>query len=183
MRRNKNGLIGGDGRVRISKKKRSGLRKFLRMLVSQILGVFQRGLPLTVDSFGLGIDVDFNPQQKAREERKAKIAKNERQHQQNLARAQHAGPSSASLAPTNPQRKREIERTLATTRSSTASLGRFDRKLEGEKKLKGVKRKVRDAYTISVHSKTHRTFRFSSSILRKALQRRRNLITWQFYQN
>jgi len=59
----------------------------------------------------------------------------------NIARAQGestvAGPSSRE------QRKNEINRTLATSRASTASMGRFDKILEGEKKSKGVKRKVR----------------------------------------
>jgi len=74
--------------------------------------------------------VDIDPAMEARKERKERVAKNERQHLQNLARAQHV------------DRKREIDRTLATTRSSTASMGKFDRSLEGEKKLRGVKRKV-----------------------------------------
>lgn len=81
------------------------------------------------------LDVDYDPAKAARDERKARLAKNEKQHQANLARA--AGSSSAS------ERKRDIDRTLAVTRTSTASLGKFDRKLEGEKSLKGVKRKVR----------------------------------------
>lgn len=81
-------------------------------------------------------DIDFDPAKKARDERKARVAKNEKQHEKNLMRAQ----GSSSAAPTD-ARKREIDRTLATTRVSTASMGRFDKKLEGEKKLKGVKRK------------------------------------------
>lgn len=68
----------------------------------------------------------------SRDERKVRIAKNAKQHAQNVARA---------TAASNP-RKREIEKTLATTRVSTASMGKFDKKLEGEKKMKGVKRKV-----------------------------------------
>lgn len=88
-------------------------------------------------------DVDFDPAKKARDERKARVAKNERQHQQNLSRAQGGSSSAAAAAPPQAQRKKEIDRTLATTRASTASMGRFDKKLEGEKKLKGVKRKVR----------------------------------------
>ena len=39
-------------------------------------------------------------------------------------------------------RKRDIDRTLAMTRTSTASMGKFDRVLDGEKKLRGIKRKV-----------------------------------------
>nr|VWP01800.1 AHL receptor (Quorum sensing LuxR family sensor regulator) [Ganoderma boninense] len=78
-------------------------------------------------------DVDFDPAKASRDERKARVAKNEKQHQANLAR------QGASSGPSD--RKREIDRTLAVTRTSTASLGKFDRKLEGEKPLKGVKRK------------------------------------------
>lgn len=91
----------------------------------------------------LTLDVDFDPAKKARDERKARVAKNERQHQQNLSRAQGGSSSAAAAPPPQAQRKKEIDRTLATTRASTASMGRFDKKLEGEKKLKGVKRKVR----------------------------------------
>ena len=79
-------------------------------------------------------DVDYDPVKAARDERKARVAKNEKQHQANLARA--AASSSSS------DRKRDIDRTLAVTRTSTASLGKFDRKLDGEKPLKGGKRKV-----------------------------------------
>lgn len=88
------------------------------------------------------LDVDFDPSKKARDERKARVAKNERQHEKNLARAQQTASSSAPPPPPPAQRKRELDRTLATTRMSTASMGKFDRKLEGEKKLKGMKRKV-----------------------------------------
>lgn len=89
------------------------------------------------------IDVDFNPSQAARAERKEKMAKNERKHLQNLARAQAAQgtPNESGKVPQS-QRKQLIDYTLATTRVSTASMGKFDRTLEGEKKLKGVKRKV-----------------------------------------
>ncbi|KAG7451746.1 uncharacterized protein BT62DRAFT_999430 [Guyanagaster necrorhizus] len=52
------------------------------------------------------------------------------------------GPSS-SVADTNPreQRKKEITRSLSSARISTAGTGRSDKKLEGEKKIRGVKRK------------------------------------------
>ena len=53
------------------------------------------------------------------------------------------GTSAAAAAPAHSaDRKKQIDRTLATTRTSTASMGKFDKTLEGEKKLKGVKRKV-----------------------------------------
>ncbi|KAH7887347.1 ribosome biogenesis regulatory protein-domain-containing protein [Phlebopus sp. FC_14] len=79
-------------------------------------------------------DVDFNPAQAARNERKARVAKNERQRLQNMARAQAARDE-------REERKAHVEKTLASTRISTASMGKFDRKLEGDKKMRGVKRK------------------------------------------
>ncbi|KAH9482496.1 Ribosome biogenesis regulatory protein-like protein [Psilocybe cubensis] len=80
----------------------------------------------------LNADVDYDPRKAARDERKQRIAKNEKKHQQNLARAG---------AVSRDERKAEIEKTLATTRISTASMGKFDKRLEGEKKIRGVKRK------------------------------------------
>ncbi len=78
-------------------------------------------------------DVDFDPRKVARDERKARVAKNEKQRSANTARA--LGPREV--------RKQEIDRTLATSRISTASMGKFDKKLDGEKKVRCVKRKVR----------------------------------------
>ncbi|KAJ4472747.1 ribosome biogenesis regulatory protein-domain-containing protein [Lentinula lateritia] len=89
----------------------------------------------------MNADIDFDPRKAARDERKARVTKNQKQHEANAARAQKTG-SSAS----NPEReahKKDLERTLAMSRTSTASMGKFDRKLEGEKKMKGIKRKVR----------------------------------------
>lgn len=79
--------------------------------------------------------VDFDPVQDARNARKARVAKNERQKLQNEARAQAARE-------TREQRQVDIDRTLASTRVSTASMGKFDKRLEGDKKMRGVKRKV-----------------------------------------
>lgn len=75
----------------------------------------------------------YDPVKVARDERKARVAKNEKQRLGNVARA---APSERD------QRKKEIDTTLASTRISTASMGKFDKKLDGEKKLRGVKRKV-----------------------------------------
>ncbi|TDL29659.1 RRS1-domain-containing protein [Rickenella mellea] len=77
-------------------------------------------------------DIDHDPVKAARDERKARVAKNEKQQVQNLGRA--AGG-------TRSDRKQEIVKTLASSRISTASMGKFDKKLDGEKKLRGVKRK------------------------------------------
>ncbi|KAL9713110.1 Rhodanese- sulfurtransferase [Leucoagaricus gongylophorus] len=80
-------------------------------------------------------DVDNDPRKNAKDERKARIAKNERQRLQNLSH------TSGSLAHTSTDRKKEIDHVLATTRTSTASMGKFDRQLDGEKKPRGLKRK------------------------------------------
>ncbi|KAI0832682.1 RRS1-domain-containing protein [Trametes gibbosa] len=99
-------------------------------------------------------DVDYDPVKVARDERKARVAKNERQHQQNVSRAtQSNGPS--STAPPIAERKKDIDRTLAVTRASTASMGKFDRKLDGEKKLKGMKRKFEPTEIAAANEKSH----------------------------
>ena len=79
--------------------------------------------------------VDVDPVQDAKNARKARVAKNERQKLQNIARAQAAREE-------RQQRQVDIDQTLASTRISTASMGKFDKKLEGDKKMRGVKRKV-----------------------------------------
>ena len=94
------------------------------------------------------------------------MAKNERQHTQNLAKA-GAGTGA---------RKRDIDRTLAMTRMSTASMGKFDRVLDGEKKLRGVKRKVRDPASLVPHANSL-LFR-PSSIRLKSPSMRRGALIW-----
>ncbi|KAH8830274.1 ribosome biogenesis regulatory protein-domain-containing protein [Flagelloscypha sp. PMI_526] len=79
----------------------------------------------------MNADIDFDPVKAARGERKARVAKNEKQRLQNAARAEGSRDS----------RKQDIEKTLAGSRISTASMGKFDRQLDGEKKPKGIKRK------------------------------------------
>jgi len=86
-------------------------------------------------------DVDHDPRKVAREARMKRISKNEKKQQQNIARAAGSNPRQG--------RKMEIEKTLATTKISTASMGKFDKRLDGEKKIRGVKRKF-DPTEVSV---------------------------------
>ena len=79
-------------------------------------------------------DVDHDPRKVSREARLKRKSENEKKRRQNIARA-GASPRQ--------ERKMEIEKTLATTKISTASMGKFDKRLDGEKKICGVKRKVR----------------------------------------
>jgi regulator of ribosome biosynthesis len=87
------------------------------------------------------IDIDHDPRKIARDDRKDRIIKNEKKHSQNVARANGGNAPSSNTHPRD-ARKTDIEKTLATSRISTASMGKFDKKLDGEKKLRGVKRKV-----------------------------------------
>lgn len=93
-------------------------------------------------------DPSFDPVAASREERKARKLKNEGQRLKNLQRAaaNEATPV-AKTAGTNMAerevRKKIIERELKITKTSTASLGKFDDKLKGETKEKNIKRKVR----------------------------------------
>ena len=77
--------------------------------------------------------------------RKEHTAKNERQHTQNLAKTTGAGAGTGA-------RKRDIDRTLAMTWTSTASMGKFDGVLDGENKLRGVMRKVSVPLSMRAHS-------------------------------
>ncbi|KAG8908181.1 transcription initiation factor IIB [Tulasnella sp. 403] len=83
---------------------------------------------------------DYNPAKAAKDQRKERVAKNLLAQQKNLAH---------NIRAQGEPRKREIERTLAQTRVSTASIGKFDRKLDGEKKPRGVKRKFAPNETTS----------------------------------
>lgn len=108
------------------------------------------------------IDADHDPIATSRAERKARIAKNKSQQLRNLseAAAKSASPSTSTLPPKSSSaggssvsaaqkaklrdaRKKELERSLLLSKGATASMGKFDKKLEGEPKIKGVKRKVR----------------------------------------
>jgi regulator of ribosome biosynthesis len=63
------------------------------------------------------------------------VAKNEKQRDANIARAH--GPAASKE-----ERKTQLRGQALQTKISTASMGKFDRKLEGDPKLRGIKRKV-----------------------------------------
>ncbi|QRV87879.1 ribosome biogenesis regulatory protein [Ceratobasidium sp. AG-Ba] len=77
---------------------------------------------------------DYDPGLEARKERKARVAKNDKQRQKNLSNAAANGQRERE------ESKEKLSRTLAISRTSTASMGRFDKKLDGDTKLRGVKR-------------------------------------------
>ena len=131
MKSDKSGSIVGVRTAKTRRKRNSGFMKSRMMQVRLIDFSLKNAARFIIVSS----DVDYDPVKVARDARTSRVAKNERQRLQNIARAQAASSE-------REERKKDLERTLASTRTSTASMGKFDRKLEGEKKLRGVKRKV-----------------------------------------
>lgn len=97
---------------------------------------------------------DLDPAKTAKNERLAKIKKNEKQRMGNMARAASssaaatvkgglgdANAAKLARAAAREKRKAELEADVLRSRASTASLGRFDKTLKGEAKQKGIKRK------------------------------------------
>ncbi|KAJ2285753.1 Rhodanese- sulfurtransferase, partial [Coemansia sp. RSA 2706] len=72
-----------------------------------------------------------------REEKKERIEKNKRRQSRNL---EERAATDRGLNPRD-MRKNELKRALVMSKNSTASLGKFDEKLNGEPKVKGLKRK------------------------------------------
>ncbi|WFD45672.1 Rhodanese- sulfurtransferase [Malassezia furfur] len=101
-----------------------------------------------------GAEDDYRPDKEAAKKRKEARKKNEVQHQRNLARAEGAA-ASAPAAPAKKAgalgsgiaaraaRRAELEADVLRAKGSTASMGRFDKTLEGEAKPRGVKRTFR----------------------------------------
>jgi len=77
---------------------------------------------------------------KRREAKKERIAKNEARHRKNIGEAE-ATLNQPKGADTRSLRKVELQRQIAISKTATASIGKYDKPLEGELKLKGVKRK------------------------------------------
>ncbi|KAJ2776698.1 Rhodanese- sulfurtransferase [Coemansia interrupta] len=72
-----------------------------------------------------------------REEKKERIAKNNRRSQRNY---EERVAAEKGMKP-HEMRKKELQKALVLSKQSTASLGKFDAKLKGEPKIKGIKRK------------------------------------------
>lgn len=119
----------------------------------------------------------------AKEARKARVAKNLKQQEGNIkAAAKRAGPAPVTSAAyaggrrgaesvpvpvsisegsgpaegrNKAGRKAELERRALLSKVSTGSMGKFDKKLEGDVKVKGEKRKVRSTLSRSEY-RAHR---------------------------
>lgn len=92
---------------------------------------------------------DQDPREKAIEEKREKVAKNELQRLRNIARAKKTKVPGVGLTPMNPKESQtsdDLKKASALAKTSTASLGKFQDKLPSalEKKVKtpqGKKRK------------------------------------------
>nr|CAG8506579.1 3113_t:CDS:10 [Entrophospora candida] len=81
---------------------------------------------------------------KRRQDKKERINKNKAQQQKNLEIAQKQAPSiinSNNSSNNKSSRRLELQRQIAITKTSTASVGKFEKQLDNEPKLKGIKRK------------------------------------------
>lgn len=75
---------------------------------------------------------------KQRDEKKERVDKNKKRQKRN---EEEAAAKNKGLDPRQ-VKKKQLEDAIAVTKRSTASLGRFDKKIEGEPKMKGMKRQV-----------------------------------------
>ena len=91
-------------------------------------------------------DPNFDPRAEARAELKARKLKNEAQRLRNIASTSSKSAAASAKAPKTdgpPDRavkRAKLSRDLLTTRTSTASLGRHDRTLDGETQVIGRRR-------------------------------------------
>ncbi|WVW81170.1 hypothetical protein I302_103161 [Kwoniella bestiolae CBS 10118] len=103
-----------------------------------------------------GEDADLDPASTARSDRKARIAKNQKQQAANIAAAANQSSTSTSASASSrgvstlsqeqkknlrERRKEELHRSMLLSKTATASLGKYDKAIENEPKVKGVKRK------------------------------------------
>ncbi|KAI9230981.1 MAG: ribosome biogenesis regulatory protein-domain-containing protein [Piptocephalis tieghemiana] len=87
-----------------------------------------------------GSDPMEDQYQKAREEKKGRVEKNQKRQRRNLEEAA-AHASGQDPVKARAARKELLSREIAISQSATASMGKFDKKLKGDQKVKGQKRK------------------------------------------
>lgn len=138
MRSGKSGSLGGAGLARTRTRRTSGCMKSSLVRVSRFF-LFFFTLTLADDREA---EADQDPAKTARAERKARIAKNTKQNTANVAAASASVTAArATAAAERAARKEELNRNMLISKTSTASLGKFDNKIQGEPKARGMKRK------------------------------------------
>ncbi|KAK6904607.1 hypothetical protein I203_105423 [Kwoniella mangroviensis CBS 8507] len=108
-----------------------------------------------------GEEADQDPSSTARSDRKARIAKNQKQQAANIAAAaNHSSDATATSSRgggstlsqeqkknLRERRKEELKRSMILSKTSTASLGKYDKAIKDEPKVKGLKRKFEPTVT------------------------------------
>jgi regulator of ribosome biosynthesis len=74
-------------------------------------------------------------------ERKERVAKNQKNQQKNLERAEKITKANGGGKILKDQKKKQLASALRTTKTATASLGKFDPKLKNEPKMKSLGKK------------------------------------------
>ena len=74
-------------------------------------------------------------------EKKERVAKNQKNQQKNLERAEKISKVNGGGKILKEQKKKELSAALRTSKTATASLGKFDRKLKHEPKMKSLGKK------------------------------------------
>lgn len=82
--------------------------------------------------------------EKRNSEKKERVAKNKRQEIRNLENAGQLASQRSAPIDLKAARKKELAKSIAISKTSTASMGKFDKKLDNENvvKLRKEKRKV-----------------------------------------
>ena len=74
-------------------------------------------------------------------EKKERVEKNQKNQKKNLERADKVAKVNGGGRIAKEQQKKALVGALRTTKTATASLGKFDRKVKGEPKLKSLEKK------------------------------------------
>lgn len=99
---------------------------------------------------------------------RASLQKKQRLDKQRMQERRNRQEQAAKESGVHPKlaRKLDIERTLAMTKKSTASLGKFDRKIDGDIKLKGIRKKKVTSTVGNVPKETEASKKIAKSILK-----------------
>lgn len=130
------------------------------------------------------IDPETDMFSKARADKKERVEKNEAQRVRNLKEQSGAAAAekkastvttpkehAAKLREERSARKVSLEKTAVLAQVSTASMGKFDKKIVGEAKPKGVKRKVCRSIFVSKHPSLKSLLRLISALKRMPILR------------
>ncbi|KAG9305837.1 hypothetical protein G9A89_006248 [Geosiphon pyriformis] len=106
---------------------------------------------------------------KRREAKKQRVSKNEARHQRNLDETAAKDKNSSATAILDPKstRKAELYKEIAISKTATASIGKFDKPLEGEPKIKGIKRKFEPTIVVDLKQEKEKSLNILKKVVSK----------------